>query len=170
MTLPPGPTLPRSLQTLAWITRPGPFMWRAHQRYGDTFTLRLASYPPLVFVTRPEHVREVFTGDPSRLHAGEANRILLPFVGPHSILLLDDSAHVRQRKLLLPPFHVERMRAYGDLIRDIARRETATWRSGERLALAPRMSAITLEVIMRAVFGMRRDARTDRLRGVLARQ
>jgi cytochrome P450 family 135 len=168
--LPPGPALPRSLQTLAWLTRPGPFMWRAFQRYGDTFTLRLASYPRLVFVTRPEHVREVFTGDPDRLHAGEANRILLPLVGPHSILLLDDSAHVRQRKLLLPPFHGERMRAYGGLIRDVAEREVATWSAGARLRLAPRMQAITLEVIMRAVFGMRQDAHAERVRSVLSRQ
>jgi cytochrome P450 len=152
------------------MTRPGPFMWRAHRRCGDTFTVRLASYPPLVFVTRPDDVRELFTGDSRTLHAGEGNQILLPFVGPHSVLLLDDDAHVRQRKLLLPPFHGERMRAYGELIRDVAEREVATWRAGTRLQLAPRMRAITLEVIMRAVFGLRSDARVERLRSVLARQ
>ena len=152
------------------MTRPGPLMWRAHQRYGDTFTVRLASYPPLVFLTRPEHVREVFTGDPGKLHAGEANQILLPFVGPHSILLLDGGAHLRQRKLLLPPFHGERMRAYADLIGDVAQREVATWRPGARLQLASPMRAITLEVIMRAVFGIRTDVRVERVRNVLARQ
>jgi cytochrome P450 len=170
MSLPPGPELSRPLQTLAWMTRPGPFMWRAQQRYGDTFTVRLASEPPLVFLTRPEHVREVFTGDPETLHAGEANQILLPFVGAHSILLLDNGAHLRQRKLLLPPFHGERMRAYAELIHDVAEREMATWRPGTRLQLAPRMRAITLEVIMRAVFGIRTDARLERFRVVLARQ
>src|SRR3954453_17715232 len=170
MTLPPGPALPLPLQTLAWMTRPGPFMWRARQRYGDTFTVRLASYPPLVFLSEPEHVREVLTGDPGKFHAGEANRILLPFVGPHSVLLLDDEPHLRQSKLLLPPFHGERMGAYTDTMREVAEREVATWRPGSRLQLAPRMQAITLEVIMRAVFGVRDDARLARLRSVLVRQ
>lgn len=170
MSLPPGPALPRSAQTLAWITRPTPFLWRAHERYGDTFTVRLGSEPPMVFLTRPEHVQEVFTSDPRVLHAGEANRILLPLVGPRSILLLDDEAHLRQRKLLLPPFHGERMHAYAGLMREVAEREVATWRPGARLALAPRMQAITLEVIMRAVFGVREDAPLARLRRVLVGQ
>jgi cytochrome P450 family 135 len=113
-----------------------------------------------VFFSRPEHVREVLTGDPSKLHAGEGNRILLPFVGPNSILLLDDAAHLRQRRLLLPAFHGQRMRAYGDLIRNVAEREVATWRPGTRLHVAPRMQAITLEVIMRAVFGIERTRRS----------
>ena len=167
--LPAGPTLPRTLQTLAWVARPGPFMWRAHRRHGDTFTVRLGAEPPLVFLSRPEHVREVFTGDPRLLHAGEGNRILLPFVGAHSVLLLDDDAHLRQRRLLLPPFHGERMRAYVDTIRDVAAREVASWRPGARLRLAPRMQAITLEVIMRAVFGVRDDAALRRLGAVLTR-
>src|SRR5215217_767348 len=170
MSLPPGPKLPRTAQTLAWVARPGPFMWRAWQRYGDTFTVRIGSEPTFVFVTRPEHVREVFTGDPRVLHAGEANRILLPLVGESSLLLLDGDAHLRQRKLLLPPFHGERMRAYAETIRDVAEREIATWRPGTQLQVAPRMQAITLEVIMRAVFGVRDDARLARLREVLARQ
>src|SRR4051794_16017815 len=170
MPLPPGPTAPRAAQTLAWVTRPGPFMWRCRERYGDTFTVRIGSEPTWVFVTRPEHVREVFTGDPHVLHAGEANRILLPFVGPHSVLLLDDEPHLRQRKLLLPPFHGERMRAYAATIREVAEREVAGWRPGTRMQLAPRMQSITLEVIMRAVFGVRDDARLARLRSVLVRQ
>src|SRR3712207_4686538 len=123
--LPDGPRLPRTAQTLAWITRPGPFMWRMRRQYGETFTIRIGAEPTLVFLTRPDHVREVFTGDPRVLHAGEGNRILLPFVGAHSVLLLDDDAHLRQRKLLLPPFHGERMRAYAETIRAVADREVS---------------------------------------------
>ena len=167
--LPDGPPLPRAVQTLAWITRPGPFMWRQRQRYGDVFTIRLGAEPTLVFLADPEHVREVFTGDASVLHAGEGNRILLPFVGPRSVLLLDDEDHLSQRKLLLPPFHGERMRAYVETIRDVAEREVASWRPGTTLQLAPRMQAVTLQVIMRAVFGVREAARLDTLGAALTR-
>ncbi len=161
--LPPGPRLPRAAQTLAWITRPGPFLWGNRRRHGDVFTMRLGAEPTLVVFSRPDDVREIFTGDPRVLHAGEGNRLLLPFVGPHSVLLLDDDAHLRQRRLLLPPFHGRRMRAYAETIREVAGREVATWRPGTRLEIAPRMQAITLEVIMRAVFGVRETGRLDRL-------
>jgi cytochrome P450 len=137
------------------------------RRYGDVFTIRLGAEPTLVLLADPEHVREVFTGDPGVLHAGEGNRILLPFVGPRSVLLLDDAEHLRQRKLLLPPFHGERMRAYAETIRDVAEREVASWEPGERIRLAPRMQAVTLQVIMRAVFGVRDSARLQKLGAVL---
>jgi len=167
--LPDGPSLPRAAQTLAWITRPGPFLWRQRRRYGDVFTIRLGAEPTLVILADPDHVREVFTGDPAVLHAGEGNRILLPFVGPKSVLLLDDGEHLRQRKLLLPPFHGERMRAYADLIREVADAEVAGWRPGAAFQLAPRMQALTLQVIMRAVFGVRETRRLDTLGAALTR-
>ncbi len=114
--LPPGPRLPMPLQTLGWIARPGPFLERCRDRYGDAFTLRIANEGTWVMLSDPAAVKQVFTGDPELLHAGEANAILRPILGPSSVLLLDDGAHLAQRKLLLPPFHGARMKAYGALM------------------------------------------------------
>jgi cytochrome P450 len=109
----------------------------------------------------------VFTGDPEILHAGEANVVLRPFLGDHSVLLLDEPEHMNQRKLMLPPFHGERMQRYAELMAEIAEREIASWPTGTPLQVWPRMQAITLEVIMRAVFGVDQSARADELRAAL---
>jgi cytochrome P450 len=156
--------MPRPAQTAAWVARPGPFMLRAHARYGDAFTIKIGTEPPWVMLVHPDAVREVFTGDPALLHAGEANVILRPFLGRASVLLLDGPEHLRQRKLMLPPFHGARMAGYRDMVAAIAREQIATWPRGERLALAPRMQAITLEVVLRVIFGVRESARLDELR------
>ena len=152
---------------MAWITRPLPFMRRCHARYGDVFTIRIAQEGTWVFLAHPDLVKQVFTGDPKVLHAGEANFILGPIVGDRSVLLLDDAPHMRERKLLLPPFHGERMQRYGELMTEIAEAEIARWPMGEPLALWPRMQAVTLEIIMRTVFGIREGGRLDDLRRVL---
>jgi cytochrome P450 family 135 len=162
--LPPGPRLPRAAQTAAWIARPGPFMLRAHERYGDTFTLRIGTEPPWVMLAHPDAVREVFTGDAALLHAGKANVILRPFLGRASVLLLDGSEHLRQRKLMLPPFHGSRMAGYGDMVVEIAREHIASWPRREPVRLAPLMQAITLEVVLRVIFGVRESARLAVLR------
>ena len=159
--------MPRPAQTAAWVARPGPFMLRAHARYGDAFTIRIGTEPPWVMLAHPEAVREVFTGDPAKLHAGKANLILRPFLGHASVLLLDGPEHLRQRKLMLPPFHGARMAGYRDLIAEIAREHIASWPRGAPLALAPRMQAITLEVVLRVIFGVRAGAALDALRGRL---
>ena len=165
--LPPGPRYPRALQTVGWITRPMPFMERCRERYGDVFTLRVANEGTWVFLSHPDAVREIFTGDPTVLHAGEGNAVLEPVVGSHSVLLLDEGAHMEQRKLMLPSFHGERMHRYGELMRRVAEHEVERWPRGEPVALWPRMQAITLEVIMRAVFGIQEAERLDQLRGLL---
>ena len=162
--LPPGPTSPRPVQTLAWITRPGPWLLRLRARYGDAIHVRIANEGSWILLSDPDAIKQVFTGDPDALHAGEANVILRPLLGPRSVLLLDEAPHMTQRKLLLPAFHGERMQAYGRLIADIAEREVAGWPVGTPLAMRPRMQALTLEVIMRAVFG----SRDERLRTALA--
>ena len=172
-TLPPGPRLPRAAQTAAWIARPGPFMLRAQERYGDVFTIRIGTEPPWVMLAHPDAVREVFTGDPALLHAGKANVILRPIVGHASVLLLDGPQHLRQRKLMLPPFHGARMAGYRDMVRMIAREHVARWPRGAPLALAPQMQAITLDVVLRVIFGVdadsaRLEALRDRLRAMLA--
>jgi cytochrome P450 family 135 len=166
-TLPPGPPYPRALQTLGWVFRPLPFMERCFARYGDIFTLKVAQEGTWVFLADPEMVKQVFTGDPRVLHAGEGNTVLLPIVGTHSVLLLDEREHMTQRKLLLPPLHGERMQRYGELMTEIAEAEIDRWPAGEPLRLWPRMQAVTLEVIMRAVFGIEEAGRLDRLRRLL---
>ncbi len=162
--LPPGPRLPRTLQTLGWVARPGPFMERCRRRYGDVFTIKIRNEGTWVFLSDPTDVKQVFTGDPRLLRAGEGNAILRPVVGPRSVLLLDEPEHMIDRKLMLPPFHGERMQRYGELMQEVTRREIARWPAGEAFPLWPRMQAITLEVIMRAVFGVEDDERFSGLR------
>jgi cytochrome P450 len=113
----------------------------------------------------PDAVKQVFTGDPALLHAGEANAILRPLLGPRSVLLLDGRAHMAQRKLMLPAFHGERMEAYAGLIGAVAEQEVASWPAATPVAIRPRMQALTLEIVMRAIFG----SRDQRLKDALAR-
>ncbi len=158
--LPPSPRMPRALQTLGWINRPFQFVERAREKYGDTFTMHIAR-DTFVVLSDPADVKQVFTGDPSIYHAGVSNIILLPFLGHKSVLLLDGAAHLSQRRLLLPPFHGEKMRRHVDLMREIAEREVASWPRGVPFAAHPHMQKVTLEVIMRIVFGV--DAGDPRL-------
>ncbi|MEI2702676.1 MAG: cytochrome P450 [Baekduia sp.] len=155
--LPPGPTAPRAFQTIGWTARPFGSITRAHQQFGDRFTMRFGQ-ATFVSLSDPDDVKEVFTGDPAVFHAGKGNVILLPFMGKNSVLLLDDQEHLTQRKLLLPPLHGEKMRAHGPLMTEIAEREVSSWPVGEPFALAPRMQRLTLEVILRIVFGVDEDS------------
>jgi cytochrome P450 len=151
--LPPGPRMPRAVQTIGWLNRPFQFVERARAKYGDTFTM-LIGRDTFVVLSDPADVKQVFTGDPAIYHAGAANIILLPFLGHKSVLLLDGAQHLSQRKLLLPPFHGEKMRRHVDLMDEIAEREVASWPRGVPFAAHPRMQGVTLEVIMRIVFGV----------------
>src|SRR5919199_4044217 len=119
-SLPPGPRLPRTLQTAAFIFQPVRWIDWNRRRYGDMVTFRSLFDPCFVMVFDPELVKQVFRGKPNRLRAGEANAVLGPVVGANSLLLLDGAEHLRERKLLLPPFHGERMRAYEDVMREAA--------------------------------------------------
>ncbi|HEV3048464.1 MAG TPA: cytochrome P450 [Solirubrobacteraceae bacterium] len=167
--LPPGPPLPTAVQTVLWFRRAQWFMDRCQARYGDMFTLKVANEGTWVMTSDPEVVKQVFTGDPRLLHAGEGNRVLLPVLGPNSVLLLDDDQHMRQRKLLLPPFHGKRMQRYGELMSALAAREIERWPLGEPYPLRPRMQAVTLEIILQTVFGEADGARHERLREELRR-
>ncbi|MDX6726651.1 MAG: cytochrome family [Baekduia sp.] len=165
--LPPGPRMPRAMQTVGWLSRPFQFIERARAGLGDVFTIAIGR-DTFVVLSDPIDVKQVFTGDPAIYHAGAANIILLPFLGHKSVLLLDGAAHLSQRRLLLPPFHGEKMRRHVDLMREIAERELATWPRGVPFAVHPRMQALTLEVIMRIVFGVDEgDPRLAELRGRL---
>src|SRR3954468_24264006 len=157
MDLPPGPRAPAAWQTVGWMARPGAFMRRAHERFGDPVTIRTYWTPePMVLFSHPDAVREVFRLDPAIAPAGESWEFLRPFAGEHSILLLDGDAHMRERKLLQGPFHGERMRAFGPVVGELARRELATW-SG-RVTTLERMRSLTLDIILRVVLGERETA------------
>ncbi len=166
--LPPGPRTPQPLQTLRWIVRPTAFMEECSRRYGDSFTLKIANEGTWVFITEPDSIKQVFTGDPRLLHAGEANVVLLPVLGSNSVLLLDETAHMRQRKLMLPPFHGDRLRGYAETMREVTEEAIASWPLGEPLATRPLMQALTLEIIMRTVFGVQDEERKARLGATLS--
>ena len=158
------------MQAVRFSRDPVGLLQRLQRRYGPVFTLPFPAYGRLVYVADPALIKEVFTGDPATFHAGAANaRALEPILGRHSLLTLDGEEHMRQRKLLLPPFHGEAVRRYRELIADIAAREVQRWPLEEPFALHPRMQAVTLEVILRAVFGVREEERLARFRDVLPR-
>lgn len=164
--LPPGPRMPSALQATGWALRPLSFMERCERRYGEIFTLRVRRGRPWVFLTNPEHVKQVFTTAPELLRAGagEANPLLGPLLGSRSVMLLDEPEHMGDRRRLLPSFHGRRMQAYGEMMTEVARAEVERWPQGEPFALWPRMQAISLEVVMRAVFGAVEGKRLERLR------
>ncbi len=163
VSFPPGPRLPALGQALRYARDPLGFLAKHQRRHGDIFTIRFPYFGRVVYVARPDLVKAVFTGSPADFHAGEANATVLePALGPNSVLTLDDAPHMRQRKLLLPPFHGERIQRYGELIVEMTRREMESWPLGEPFALRPHTQRITLAVIMRAVFGVHDEDRLVR--------
>ena len=163
--LPDGPRHPRVVQAWLWMKKPTWFLDHCSRAYGDVFTMRLPLGMNLVHIASPELVKAVFGGDNDVLRAGEANATILePILGPHSVLVLDGPEHLRQRKLILPAFHGDRMRVWEATVRDITRAQTARWPAGKPFALRPSMQSITLDVIMRVVFGVDEGARRDDLR------
>jgi cytochrome P450 len=162
--LPPGPSAPSLLQTLAWWNRPLSFFERNRARFGGRFTIRLLGMPPFVMLTDPADLKELFTADPEVLHPGEGARILEPIVGTNSVILLDEKPHLSQRKLMLPAFHGEKMERLSSLVAEVAEREVESWPREQPVALHPRLQALTLEIILRAVFGLDPGERLEGLR------
>src|SRR3954469_21372290 len=167
MSLPPGPRTPAPVTTAQFARRPLDALRRWHRRYGDVFTVRYLGFGTGVYVADPEAIRGLLTGDQSDLLAGEANSILEPVLGKHSVLVLDGPEHLRQRRLLLPPFQGSRVAGFRETIADVAQPEDDRWRPGERLVLRERMRALTFEVISRAVFGVSDPGRMAELRRAL---
>ena len=168
-TLPPRPDLNKAMMSVGFLVTPTKFFDACHERCGDWFTLRPQKDRTLVITVDPAAVRQVFTGDPEVLHAGAGNVVLAPVLGPGSVLLLDGAEHLRHRRMLLPAFHGERMRRYGEVMDAIARRHVAAWPRDRAFAVLPSMQAITLEVILRAVFGLERQDDIERIGGPLRR-
>jgi cytochrome P450 len=159
--------MPRALQTAIWSRQAQWMLGQCRARFGEMFTLRIAHEGTWVMVSDPDLVKQVFTGDPRVFHAGEGNEILRPFLGDNSVLVLDEKPHIAQRRLLLPPFHGERMQGYGEKMSAIAAREIDSWPTGTPYRLRPRMQAITLEIILETVFGVHDEERLEPLREAL---
>jgi cytochrome P450 family 110 len=177
-TLPAGPSLPRAFQMMHWIRRPIPFMEDCARAYGDPFTIGFpaipgtperAQRPTFVFFAHPDAIRDIFTGDETVLRAGDANAFLEPVLGPNSLLVLDGARHLRERRLMQPPFHGERMQAYADVMREVTDRVVDGWPVGQPFPIHTEMQHITLEVILRTVFGVDEGLRLARLRDLLTR-
>ena len=162
--------MPALLQAAFVTASPYGWMLRRWRRYGDVFSSRFPIFGRVVYVADPALVKEVFTGDPTTFHAGEANTLALgDALGDHSLLTLDEERHLSQRKLLLPPFHGERMRHYRAMMSEVAERHVERWPVGSPFPTHPSMQAITLEVILRAVFGAEDQRQLERLANPLRR-
>ncbi|HET9105495.1 MAG TPA: cytochrome P450 [Solirubrobacteraceae bacterium] len=164
--LPPGPRAPRVLQLIGTWTRPTASLERL-RRYGHRATVQLPFQPPFVMLWDPADIKELFAAPADVVHPGEGASILAPIVGANSVILLDEDVHLAQRRLMLPAFHGERMRALRGVMAEICAAEVSAWPTGEPVALHPRLQAMTLEIILRAVFGLERGATLARLRDLL---
>jgi cytochrome P450 len=165
--LPAGPRAPSVVQVVRWLRRPIAFLEACSRRYGDVFTLRFPAYDPIVLFSDPAAVKSIFGGDPELFRAGEANVLLAPFVGVDSLLLVDGARHRRKRRLMMPPFHGERMQVYADVMRAITDRTIDAWPVGRPFPVHRETQSITLDVILRAVFGLEEGAQMDALRSRL---
>jgi cytochrome P450 len=161
--------MPRVLQSIGWARRPFPLMKRCRERYGEIFTMRILHSGTWVFLCDPEDVKKVFTAPPASMGVALANPLLLPVLGARSVMLLEEPDHMTRRKLMLPPFHRERMDGDVEMMAAVTRGEVRRWPLGEPFELWPRMQAITQEVIMRTVFGPEDPERLGRIRAALTR-
>jgi cytochrome P450 len=164
--LPPGLRWPPALQWLMMVSRFEAFDARL-RRIGSLVTLRFPGLGTIVSAADPQMIKQLFTGDREVLHAGAANAPLAAVLGGNSVLLLDGEQHLQRRRMLLAPFHGEAVRGYSDVVAQITEEEVGRWPRGSEFAIWPRMQAITLEVIMRAVIGVRDERRLERLRVLL---
>ncbi len=169
MTLPPGPSAPPAVQTARWLFRPIEFMDACRRHHGDAFSVRFLGFQtPMVMISDPAAIGALYRGRESGLPPGRSFA-LEPVMGSRSVLLLEGSEHLSRRKAMLPAFHGERMRKYESVITEVIHAEIASWPLGSSFPVHSRMQAVTLEVIMRAVFGVTDPARLERMRGLLAR-
>ncbi|MGO9319267.1 MAG: cytochrome P450 [Solirubrobacteraceae bacterium] len=165
--LPPGPRAPAAWQTILAWRRPTALLERCRARYGRRFTLRVLGQPPFVVLSDPEEIKQMFMAPADVLHPGEGVRVIESIVGRNSVILLDEDAHMEQRKLMLPAFHGERMQRLAGVMDELAERELARWPREQPIALHPRLQRVTLEIILRVVFGLQQGAQLDELRATL---
>ena len=159
---PPAPSLPPSCRRCWSGTVTNRFLSWCQRRYGPVFTIRAMPWGRAVHINDADLVKEIFTGDPAVYHAGDGNSMLAPVLGHSSVLVLDDDQHLQARKRLLPPFHGDAVRRYGEVVERIVAEECERWPVGRPFALHPRMRAITFEVILKAVIGVTDPVRLRR--------
>ncbi len=167
MALPPGPPGPAVITAARFVRRPLESLLAWQRRYGNVFSVRFPVFGTGVYVAEPEEIRAMFTGDQSEMLAGEANSMLAPVLGESSVLVLDGPRHLRQRKLLLPPFQGSAVASLREIVRDVAEAEVSSWAPGDEFAMRERMRTLTFDVICRAVFGVTDPARVEQLRRAL---
>jgi cytochrome P450 len=165
--LPPGPRLPKWIQTIVFLRYWPRFVAACRRRYGKVFTIRAATVPPMVYLADPAEIKKVFAGDPAIFHAGEANAMLGGLLGDSSMLVIDDDVHRDRRRLMLPPFHRDAVARQAEQMEEIAAANIDGWPVGQPFAVAPKASEITLEVILRTVIGASDPARLAALRAVM---
>lgn len=166
--LPDGPQTLPLVQTFQWLTHPLEYMEACSQRYGDIFTLRIGPvFGPQVFVSNPQAIQEIFSTDPRCLDSGEEAGIKSPLVGQQSMLALAGDRHQRQRKLLTPPLHGERMKAYGEMICSITNKVASNWKIGEPFSVLTSMQEISFLIILKAVFGLQEGERHEKIKELL---
>jgi cytochrome P450 family 110 len=165
----PGSHLPRLLQTLLGVMRPVEARHAARERYGGVFRSNDAIAGELFHIAERELVEQVFKWKPAQYSVGEPRQVMEPVTGPSSILLLDGEDHMRMRRLMLPPFHGEAIAHYAELIEQVTNREIDTWRQGDAIRTRAVAQRITMEVIIRAVFGITDPRRLAELQRVLPR-
>ena len=164
-TLPPGPRLPGVAQAILWGLRYPQFTQAGHERFGPTFTIKPGTMAPIVLTSERDAIRRLFTSDPLATHHG--NDAVRPLIGERSVLLLEPAEHLARRKLLLPPFHGERVRRYAELMQRLMNEEVARWRTGDTVALLPTAQNVTIEVILQAVLGVDDVAMSRRFRKLI---
>ncbi|MEH2447091.1 MAG: cytochrome P450 [Nostoc sp.] len=169
MKLPNGPQIPPVAQMVRWITNPMSFMETCAKSYGDIFTIRLdKNLPPLVMVSNPQALQQILTNDTKALEApGDLNQVFESLVGKYSVITLSGAEHQRQRQLLMPPFHGERMRNYSQVITDVTQKVISQYQIGKPFNIRSVTQAITLRVIMQAVFGLHEGTRAEKLQQFL---
>ncbi|NEP04337.1 MAG: cytochrome P450 [Okeania sp. SIO2G4] len=160
-----GPKAPALIQLLHWVAKPLTFMEKCAKEYGDAFQVKL-NYP-MVFISHPKAIEEILKTNPKQFDSGMGNLFLLPLLGDSSLALLDGTLHQRQRQLLMPPFHGERMQAYGELICAIAEKVASKWVVGQPFSMRESTQEISLKVILQAVFGLEEGQRYDKLEQLL---
>ncbi len=165
----PGPRLPRLLQTVLGVMRPVEARLAMRERYGAVFRSNDAIAGELFHIAERRLVEQIFKWKPAQYNVGEPRRVMEPVTGPSSILLLDAEHHLQMRKLMLPPFHGESIVHYADLIEQITNREIDSWRQGETIRTRTVAQRITMEVIIRAVFGITDPERITELQRLLPR-
>jgi cytochrome P450 family 110 len=167
MKLPQGSTSPQLLQSLAWIGTPLDYLDNCAKKYGDMFTARFVGMQPLVFIHHPQAIQQIFSSDPKNFDSGRSNQLIKALLGDKSLVLLDGDRHKRERKLLMPPFHGEKVKSYAQLICQITNNVASKWEIDRSFLARDAMQEITLEVILNTVFGISSGDRYQKLKPLL---